>query len=83
MYCIGGLLTLTLQFGAKIFQLGRTAIKDWQVQAISSSPSFFSSDLQGSSNWTWQFIRLISIFKLIIIDEVSALLVDLGFSGLW
>jgi len=28
MYYTGGLLTLALQFGAKIFQLGRAAIRD-------------------------------------------------------
>jgi len=37
MYCTCGLLTLTLQFGAKIFQLGRAVIRDWRVQSISSS----------------------------------------------
>jgi len=32
VYCTSGLLTLTLQFEAKIFQLGRATIRDWWVR---------------------------------------------------
>jgi len=32
------IINVKFQFGTKIFQLGRAAIRDWRVQAISSSP---------------------------------------------
>jgi len=78
VYSTAGLITLKFKFGANYAIKVDAAIRDsggWE--AIFASPIF------RGSNWTWWFLRSISSFQIIIIDEVSTLLLGLGFSGLF